>query len=136
MINVDPLYLLLLIELLFILGGAAVYFFLRQKKYGALYQNSVKNLEAAANTTRELELRLSQIQDAGTSQKQGTGLPETAPLATAQDHENRKIELSICEDKLKEKTRLLVELQSKFDDLEKEYLILYRQQQAQDQNKQ
>jgi hypothetical protein len=36
---------------------------------------------------------------------------------------------------LKEKTRLLVELQAKFDDLEKEYLILYRQQQAQDQNK-
>ncbi len=42
-----------------------------------------------------------------------------------------RAKLGVAEEELKTKTRHIEELQAKFDDLEKEYLILYHQQQKQ-----
>jgi len=131
MIRIDALYVLLLIELSVILAGLSVYLLLRVRKTAVLYRNTAKELVRAQQEQEELQNKLAEAQTA--AQHAATAGP--AAVSSGKDQESDGIEKAVLEEKVKEKTRLLNELQVKFDDLEKEYLILYRQQQAQDQEK-
>ena len=131
MIKIEALYFLLLIELLLVLAGTTALLAFRGKKFKALYKNSMQNFEKESAALKELQ---KQLAESGTPVQQApeAGAATAAPAADTKKFENCKIELSILESKLKEKTTLLNDLQAKFDDLEKEYLILYRQQQKQE----
>jgi predicted nuclease with TOPRIM domain len=132
MIKIDALYFLLLIELLLVLAVIAVVLLFRGKKVRALYQSIVQEFEQARKTQEELR---KQLTETGAAAQQPSGPIDTA-AASAEEaviaQEKFKIELSALEGQLKEKTTKLNDLQAKFDDLEKEYLILYRQQQKQE----
>jgi len=136
MIRIDALHFLLLVELLFALAAIAGALAFRGKKLKALHQGSVQELAQAREAQEQLQ---KQLAEAGTKMQQPSEAadPAAAPAIPAGDanmHEKCKVELSVVEAKLKEKTTLLNDLQAKFDDLEKEYLILYRQQQKQEQD--
>jgi len=135
MIKIDALYLLLLIELLIILIGTTVFFVLRGKKTMALYKSSTKDAADLKSAQEKLKKELAEAQRNASQSAAGSGDAPAMPKAAAMDHENVNLEVTILEEKLKEKDKLLADLQAKFDDIEKEYLILYQQQQAQGQKK-
>jgi len=130
MIRINALYVLLLIELAVILAVATVYLLLRGRKSANLYRTTVKELSRVQQEQEELRKELAESQAAV---QQAAAERPTASAGSSTESDNS--EKTVLEENLKEKTRLLNELQVKFDDLEKEYLILYRQQQAQDQEK-
>lgn len=135
MLKIDALYVLIIAELLVILTVAAVYFIIRGKKHQALYQLSLKDLEDARAEQEVLRKQLADsktavpLPDAGTSDIAESA--DAAPAADINEIESYKIELADLEMKIKEKDALISDLQAKFDDMEKEYLILYQAQQKQ-----
>jgi Tfp pilus assembly protein PilE len=133
MIKIDALYYLVFIELMIVVICASIYFIVRWRKYASLYYSSMKDLEAALLEKDKLQKKLAEIRSKAPQQAKGTGDGSVvAQAASAKSQENDKIELTILEDKLKEKNKLLNDMQVKFDALEKEYFILYHQQKKQD----
>jgi predicted nuclease with TOPRIM domain len=135
MIKIDALYLLLLIELSFILTGGLTFFWLRSKKYRTLYQHCMKDLAEARQTQEELRKKLSSLnRSTAAAQMPSRSVVQKSKSVPKEDPEelvDLRAKLGAAVEELKTKTSLLEQLQAKFDDLEKEYLILYHQQQKQ-----
>jgi len=133
MIKIDALYFLLLIELLLVFVCAAVFFLFRWRKYSSLYRSTMKDLDGALHEQENLHKQPAVMQVEASQQAREAGDAATvAPSASTAEQEKCKIEVSILVEKLKEKNKLLNDLQGRFDALEKEYLILYHQQQKQE----
>jgi len=132
MIRIDPVYLLLLIELICILSGCIVFLVLRNNKYRRLYQNSLKEVMNAAQAEEELQKKLAAAQkhavETTAASPQAASLSGDGP-SDASDGIALRAELQGLQEELKEKTNKMEQLQAKFSDLEKEYMVLYQQQQ-------
>jgi hypothetical protein len=132
MIKLDPLYLLLLIELSSILAGGLVVLLLKCRKYRSLYQATLKDLMGTKQMQEDLQKKLALARNAA---------PDTTPAAEqVQEHkgaegadevEALRTKLLSVDEELKAKSHKMEQLQSKFADLEKEYMVLYQQQQSQ-----
>jgi hypothetical protein len=139
MIKINPLYLLLLIELLLIFAGLIAFLVFREKKHIIADGEKRRELDTAHAAQVELQKQITTLTAGAARPAAATG--ETAagktpmPKADTSDNDALKREVAILEEKLKEKNKLLIELQAKFDSVEKEYLLLYQQQQAQEQHK-
>lgn len=135
MIKIDALYFLLLIELLLVLAGATVFSLVLAKKYSSLYKSGMKKIGGAVHERENLQKQQAEVQVIAPLQAAASDEAAVAASAKAEtdsiEHEKCKIEVTILESKLKEKIKLLNDLQTKFDELEKEYFILYHQQQKQ-----
>jgi septal ring factor EnvC (AmiA/AmiB activator) len=133
MIKIDPLYLLLLVELVCLLAGGLIFLLLRYKKYRAMYQSAIKDLVAAQHREQELQKQLVHAREsvAAAPAPAPSGPTATLSLQNAQEIDDLKTKLQETEDSLREKKRKLEQLESKFADLEKEYMVLYQQQQNQ-----
>ncbi|NTW59000.1 MAG: hypothetical protein HGB21_02090 [Nitrospirae bacterium] len=134
MIKIDALYLLLLFELLAICAGLVVYLALREKKRANIRREIERELENARAAHEQLQKQVAALKavEARQTLKKEAAAAVTTPSAmveNAKDHDACKREISILEEKIKEKTKLLIDLQAKFDSVEKEYLLLYKQQQ-------
>jgi hypothetical protein len=140
MIKINALYLLLLIELVVIFAGLVAFLVFREKKRIIIYRESKSELESAHAAKEELQKQVAALK-AGAAQrsvdKEVAAAAKNRPAqgVDTKDLDACKMEVTILEEKLKEKTKLLIDLQSKFDSVEKEYLLLYQQQQAQEQHK-
>jgi hypothetical protein len=136
MITIDALYLFLLIELACILAAGAIFFFIRAGKYRKLYLGGLKELSAVKQAQEGLRKQPVAL-------KSEVAIKPAPPAAVVQNAktaatpngqmEDIKKQLLAAETALKDKTEQLAELQVKFTDLEKEYMILYHQQQKQQQ---
>jgi hypothetical protein len=140
MIKINALYFLLLIELLVIFAGLIAFLVFREKKRILVYRESKRELDKAHAAKEELSKHLAARKAGATLQStdnEGGAAAKTpqAPGVNTKDHDACKREITVLEETVKEKTRLLVDLQAKLDSVEKEYLFLYQQQQAQDQKK-
>lgn len=140
MIKISALYLLLLIELVVVFAGLVAFLVFRGGKNIIVYREGKKELESAHAAQAELMKQVAALK-AGAAQHAANaeGAPAARkPAASGVDTEDSdayKMEVTILEEKLKEKNKLLIDLQAKFDSVEKEYLLLYQQQQAQEQQK-
>jgi predicted patatin/cPLA2 family phospholipase len=131
MIKIDPLYLLLLIEFSCILTGGTFFLLSRIRKYRNQNQDSLKALGASRQIQEDMRKQLAALRS------------NTAPIATPEtvvqgsgktegkpgELEEFRAQVKALQEGLKEKTGLYEQLQAKFIDLEKEYMILYHQQQ-------
>jgi chromosome segregation ATPase len=134
MIKLNPLYLLLLIELSILLAGGLVVLLLRGRKYRSLYREALKDLVGTKQAQEDLRKKLALVRD---------GVPAIARNAEhvqgqksgqeADELEVLRSKLRSVEDELKERNHKMEQLQLKFGDLEKEYMVLYQQQQSQQQ---
>ncbi len=133
MIKIDPLYLLLLIELSCILTGGIVFLLFRIWKYRNQNQDSLKALSASRQIQEDMRKQLAALRSntAPTSTPeavvQGSGKTDGKPG----ELEEFRAQVKTLQEGLKEKTGIYEQLQAKFTDLEKEYMILYHQQQKQ-----
>lgn len=139
MIKINALYFLLLIELLIIFAGLAAFLVVREKKRIMICREIKKSLDSEHTAKEELQKQVAALKAGGTQQsmnQEGAAAAKTppAPNVNAKDYDACKMKVAILEEKLKEKTKLLIELQAKFDSVEKEYLLLYQQHQAQEQH--
>jgi hypothetical protein len=142
MIKINALYLLLLLELLVIFAGLVAYLIVREKKGIILYRENKSELERAHAAKEELQQQVAELK-AGAAQAAKRANKEMdaaaknrpAPGVDTKDLDACKMEITVLEEQLKEKTKLLIDLQAKLDSVEKEYLLLYQQQQAQEQHK-
>jgi len=141
MIKINALYFLLLIELVVVLAGMVAFLLFREKKRILILRESKGELARAHPPREELSKQVA-APKGGAPQlsvnKEGAVAAKTPqpPNVNTKDHDACKREITVLEENLKEKTRLLVDLQAKLDSVEKEYLFLYQQQQqAQEMNK-
>jgi len=137
MITFDALYLLLLIELSCILAAGALFFFIRAGKFRKLYLGGLKELGAAKQAQEDLRRQLAAMKNEASTRQpapQASAVRDakTAPETDGRIEEIKKL-LQAAETALKDKTERMEQLQVKFSDLEKEYMILYHQQQKQQQ---
>jgi len=141
MIKINALYFLLLIELVVVLAGLVAFLVFREKKRIFIHRESKGELASAHAAREELSKQVAAPKGGATQQsanKEGATPAKTPqqPNVNTKDHDACKREITILEENLKEKTKLLVDLQAKLDSVEKEYLFLYQQQQqAQEMNK-
>jgi hypothetical protein len=140
MIRVNALFFLLLVELLVIFAGLIVFLVVRGKRHLVACRESKKALDSAHAAQEELRKQVMTLKTGAAQQsstKEGaTAKTQSAPKTETKDLEACKMEIAGLEEKLTEKTKLLIDLQAKFDSVEKEYLFLYQQQQqAQEMNK-
>jgi predicted house-cleaning noncanonical NTP pyrophosphatase (MazG superfamily) len=134
MIKLNPLYLLLLIELSVILGGGLVVFLLKSRKYISLYREALKDLVGAKQAQEDLRKRLAMARDSVPDIAHKTEqIQEHKGAQEADELEGLRTKLHSVEEELKEKNHKMEQLQLKFADLEKEYMVLYQQQQSQQQ---
>ncbi|MBI4620052.1 MAG: hypothetical protein HY739_07815 [Desulfobacterales bacterium] len=154
MIKIDALYFLLLIQFSVILLVSAVYLFLKNRMYRALNLKPLKELAEAKNTIKESEmlkteehkqrLEAEEVQEVKATEElpvpQGMGeaVDEDRYIEILRDRDELMTKVKKFEDKLQEKTKLLDEIQEKYEgkeeeyaNLEKEYLILYKRHQEQ-----
>ncbi len=135
MIRIDALYLLLLIELSVLLAGGIIFFLIRSRKYRALYQQSMKDLGEARQVQEDLRKRLSASRRSADAQHMppapAAQKSKSVPPGGTGELDALRAQLNASTEELKTKTGMLEQLQAKFADLEKEYLILYHQQQKQ-----
>ncbi len=132
MIKLDPLHLLLLIELSCILAGGFVIFLFRYRKYRSLYQKTLKDLMGTKQMLDDLRKKLALAKSSA---------PDVAPGAEhkrehldaegAKELDELRTKLHSIEEELKAKNHKMEQLQAKFADLEKEYMVLYQLQQSQ-----
>jgi predicted nucleic acid-binding Zn-ribbon protein len=138
MIKVNALYFLLLIEMLVVFAGLVVFLLFRGKKRTTLYREGRAELESAHAAQEDLRKQVAALKT-GAAQAAGSEAAaaknQPAQGADAKELDACKMEITILEGQLKEKAKQLVDLQSKLDGVEKEYLLLYQQQQAQEQHK-
>lgn len=139
MIKINALYFLLLIELVVVFAGLAVFLVFREKKRIVIYRDGKRELDSAHASHEELQKQVAKLK-AGAAQQSTNNDAAVAKTPAVQNVDTKeydacKREVTILEEKLKEKNKLLIDLQAKFDSVEKEYLLLYQQQQAQEQHK-
>ena len=125
---------MLLIELSSILACGLVFFLLRSRKFRTLYQDALKDLMMIKQVQEDFRKRLAPTQnrapDVGRvvehiqGQRGSEGADELEALKT---------KLRSVEEELESKNHKMKQLQLKFADLEKEYMVLYQQQQIQQQ---
>jgi len=133
MIKIDPLYLMLLMELSCVLTGGIVFLFFRIKKYRNQIQDSLKALSASRQIQEDMRKQLAALR----SNRVPTSKPETVVQGPGNtdgkpgELEELRAQVETLQEGLKEKTGIYDQLQAKFVDLEKEYMILYHQQQKQ-----
>jgi len=130
MITIDPLNLLLLIELCCLLAGGLAYCLFKYKKYRLLYRDTLKTLGGVQESREELQQQLAAAQNAGTASA-GTPAQRAVSTGGAGELEALRTKLQGVEEKLKEKNQKLEQLEAKLAGLEKEYVVLYQQQQSQ-----
>jgi chromosome segregation ATPase len=132
MIKIDPLYLLLFIELSCILAGGVVFLLIRLKKYRIHYQSTLKDRMEADRPHEELRKPMIIAQGAAPAAAVAEAQkPEPLSADDAKKLEELRTKLHEVEEELSEKNHLLEQLQAKFAGLEKEYTVLYQQQQNQ-----
>jgi len=131
MIKLDPLYLLLLIELTCIVAAGLVFFLLRYKKFRILYQETLKGLMEAKQARDDLRKRLTR--SVGPDASLGAEHNRQEDAEGAKGITELRTKLHVVEEELKAKSHKMEQLKTKFADLEKEYMILYQQQQNQQQ---
>jgi len=109
MIKIDPLYLLLLVELVCLLAGGLIFLLLRYKKYRAMYQSAIKDLVAAQHREQELQKQLVHAREsvAAAPAPAPSGPTATLSLQNAQEIDDLKTKLQETEDSLREKKRKL-----------------------------
>ncbi len=130
MIKIDPLYVLLLAELALILAAGIAILYLKMRKYRILHRDTLKSLAEAKQKGEELRQKLSVEKLMGSSE--GDARKSKEPKETgAEELEQLKVKLQETEAKLKEKSGKVEQLEAKISGLEKEYLVLYQQQQKQ-----
>jgi predicted house-cleaning noncanonical NTP pyrophosphatase (MazG superfamily) len=134
MIKLNPLYLLLLIELSVILAGGLIVFLLRNRKYISLYREALKDLVGAKQAQEDLRKKLAAVRVSMPEISHNTAqIQEHKGAQEADELEGLRTKLRSVEEELKEKNHKMEQLQLKFADLEKEYMVLYQQQQSQQQ---
>ncbi len=134
MIKLNPLYLLLLIELSGILAGGLVVLLLRSRKYRSLYQEVLKDLVGAKQIQEDLRKKLALARNSAPDAARGAEHIQAHKGTEGTDElEVLRTKLRSVEEELKEKNHKMEQLQLKFADLEKEYVVLYQQQQSQQQ---
>jgi len=134
MIPFDALYLLLFIELACMLAAGSVFFYLRTKKFRKLYLGVLKELSASKQVAEDLKKQMVKAAGAPAAKPSAPPAPPAPdPIPVDKRLEEMKKQLGSAETALKEKSEQLDQLQTKFTDLEKEYMILYHQQQKQQQ---
>ena len=138
MIKIDALYFLLLIELLVVLAVTGATLFLRLKKLRILHE---ANLEKLDNADSSLEALQNQQSEQQASASPGQAAPkivavmdpgitmETKELVETKEQEELKTKVTALEEQLQEKDKRIAALETKYGDLEKEYMVLYQQQQ-------
>ena len=133
MIAINPLYLLFLVELICLLAGGATYYFLKKRSLWKLYLSALKELSAAKQIEEELKKQMAAFKsEAGQKkQAQASHAQKETNIQTDQRLDELKKQLLDAQTALKDKTEKMEQLQVKFSDLEKEYMILYHQQQKQ-----
>jgi hypothetical protein len=114
MIKLNPLYLLLLVELTCIMAGCIVLLLLKYRKYRALLLQALKDLMDNGSGSQGGEKQNPDVQNS---------------IQPTEDAAKLKLKLADVEKQLQDKGAELTQLQTKFDDLEKEYTVLYQQQQ-------
>lgn len=130
MIKLDPLYLLLLIELSCMLTAGLVILLFRSRKYKGLYQEALKDLLGTKQIQEDLRKKLALARTSAPDAARGAEhVQESKGAGGAEELEALKIKLRSVEEELKEKNHKMEQLQLKFADLEKEYVVLYQQQQ-------
>ncbi len=106
-----------------------VFFLLRARKYRILYQQSLKDLSEARHAPGESGRNLPLPGRAPAAPGPVVRKPKPGQKEDTGEHDDLRAKLGAAEAELKTKTGMLEQLQVKFADLEKEYLILYHQQQ-------
>jgi len=116
------------------LAGGLVVLLLKYRKYRTLYQEALKDLMEKKQIQDELRKKLALAQngapDVGISAEQSQG---QRGVEGADELDALKTKLHSFEEELKSKNHKMEQLQLKFADLEKEYVVLYQQQQSQQQ---
>jgi chromosome segregation ATPase len=134
MIKVNPLFLLLLIELSCILAGGLVFFLLRNRKFRTLYQDALKDLMMTKQIQEDFRKRLAPAQNRAPDVGRGVEqIQRQRGSEGADELEALKAKLRSIEEELESKNHKMKQLQLKFADLEKEYMVLYQQRQNQQQ---
>lgn len=133
MIKMDPLYLLLLVELSCILAGCLIILLLRYRKYRSLYQEALKDLSGTKQLQEDLRKKLALARSSTPVAPAAEQVQEHKGAEGADGVEALRTKLRSVEEELKAKNHKMEQLQSKFADLEKEYMVLYQQQQSQQQ---
>jgi len=134
MIKLNPLYLLLLIELSVLLSGGLIFLLLRFRKYKTLYREALKDLVSAKQLQENLRKKLVLTENGTPNAVLGTEhIQEQRGSEGADELETLRSKLRSIEEELKSKNDKMDQLQLKFSDLEKEYMVLYQQQQSQQQ---
>ncbi len=130
MIKIDPLYLLLLMELSCILTGGVFFLLFRIRKCRSQYRDSLKALSVSRQAQENLRKQLATLSNTTPASQpvtavQGSGKTEGKP----ENLDELLPQINALREQLKEKTGAYEQMQAKFTDLEKEYMILYHQQQ-------
>ena len=134
MIKLNPLYFLLLIELSIILAVGLVVLLLKYRKYRTLHQEALTDLIKNRQIQEDLHKKLARAQSEAPDVKSGSEQIQGQQGAEGIDElEALKTKLRSAEQELKSKNNKMEQLQLKFADLEKEYMVLYQQQQGQQQ---
>jgi chromosome segregation ATPase len=131
MMTIDPLYVLLLIELSCILVGGIVFLSLRLKKTRKLYLDVLKELNKARQAQEDLRRQL--VAARSDVFPAAPAVRNEQPPDAGKRIDELQAQLLETQNALREKSDHLGQLQVKFSDLEKEYMILYHQQQKQQQ---
>jgi flagellar motility protein MotE (MotC chaperone) len=126
MIQINALSVLFLVEMLVIFAGLIAFLVYRGKKIVVIHRESVRQLGQAQAAQEELQKQVVKLKAGAASQAAKT----PPPAGDQKDLDACKMEITILEGKLKEKTKLLIDLQERFDGVEKEYLLLYQKHQA------
>ena len=132
MIKIDALYFLLLIELLVVLAVTGVTLFLCLKKLRILHEASLQKLDDADSSMEALQNQQAE-QLASSSPDQTTPKVvealDSGIMMETKEQEELKSKVTALEEQLQEKEKRIAALQAKYGDLEKEYMVLYQQQQ-------
>ncbi len=128
MIKIDPLYILLLAEIACILAAGIVMLYLKMRKQRIEHRDALKSLAEAKQQGEELKRKLSVGQLMGNSED---AAKKTASKKGEEELERLRTMLQEREAQLKEKNGKVEQLEAKLAGLEKEYLVLYQQQQKQ-----
>jgi hypothetical protein len=128
MISFDVLYLLLLIELICLFAGAGVYFFIKKQALRRLYLGVLKELSSARQIEADLKKQLAAVKSGAEPKPQVRQEPAAQPDRRIDELKKQLLDAQAA---LSDKSEKMEQLQVKFSDLEKEYMILYHQQQKQ-----
>ncbi len=126
MININALLFLFLLEAIVLLGGISAALIVHLRKYKQQYQAAQQEL-ADSRTAHSAQRKQPE-------HKATTDVPTAAaqPAAKKEPDDGAALQARVTEleAQLQAKEKLMKSLEAKFADLEKEYVILYQQQQS------